>query len=449
MTCCSRTDGKSGAGFSSACTALRSEELGVNGQRKREQTPVTAGRLRIEPGEIGAALEKIRRDTAALDRSRDIAAYGRAAPRMRVTLSNLVFLLSDHCPSISDAAIDDVLTELAVSHPSRFFVIQYHSHARAGCSEVETSVASRCVLANSGIHTCSEEVYMDVQPKTLPGVSNILLSLFLPDIDIVLLPLCDPVFTVSDEESVVRRSRYLTLLATIGSMSDVLVYDSSTFEDYELSLAQLIEEGQSARRHRDLNWGRTARWRSLIADQFDLPRFSEALAGLESLTLTCDVPSTALSCGRIPADALIVSSWMLAALGYCCFRRAEEEDEKALLVYARKQPGGVETAVRFKSSEASSARRLKSVEFAFPAARNLLKLKIENYPDKSSALLSCDIPSGGKKECEIDIRCAAFPQQPLSALIRVGVGMQGIDPEYLRTVETARNLARASKLRTS
>lgn len=301
-----------------------------------------AARPVVEPSQIERELVKIWREAAAADAAEESSAHssGEIAPRLRATLCNLILVGGAVTDSSVQRYVDSVITELCVAHPSRFFVVDLESELPAvggggpeAVSEtsklVQTGVSSRCVLANSGAHLCSEEVYVRATPAGVVVVPNLLTSLLVADVEVVLALVVDPLL-VNNLDSSAPMDR---LLVGLRPLVDKLVYDSSTFVDYRQSLECLLRFGRVGATSvtadgtlqfdgahqvtvRDLNWQRTKRWRTLIAEQFSGQRFErgeEAVAGVR-LEACCD--GDALGRGIVPADVLLLAGWFVASLRY-------------------------------------------------------------------------------------------------------------------------------------
>lgn len=424
-----------------------------NVRLSREGPLALLERVSVPFDQIAKSLEKIRREAAQLDQEEERKVTGRSAPRFRATLSNLIFLWTDCGKMVDEKVLDSLISELCVNHPSRFFIVQYSAFG-AACSGL-AQVYSRCVMANSGVHVCSEEVYISVQPNTLPGVSSLLLSLLLPDIDLVLSVFCDPVLPGKSEQVDLARDRFLRLFRSLRQISNVIVYDSAAFENYDASLCELLGETHlSARerervRHRDVNWTRTKRWRSLITEQFDAPRFANAAPNISQITFYCRVKQEELRRGLIPAQALLISGWLLASLGYSAIELLDELDLARLSF--RAMPKGVSSrasTVAFVSESEPCFNEkgdLNSIEMHLESSEERLRLTLKRMREKQLAVVAADVLESAEypqDSCEVEIRSTPFPEPAIENLVAETVGMQGEDQGYLAAMEWGRRIVR-------
>lgn len=285
-----------------------------------QATALLYGKPLVKPSAIEGELERVRSATAAQDAARDAERGGPAAARVKATLKN-VLLLNTQCgtPS-SDTEIDRLIDTLCFAHPSRFFVVDGNlaaaKSADAGKMGLATAVSSRCFLAESGAHVCSEEIYISATGASVSHIPNLLVSLLVPDIDTVLLVLGD----LCDAKPEVHQ-----LLSGMVEVSDQVVYDSSEFADYAsgvqillTALAPTSGEGTTpaspkTQKLYDLNWPRLRRWRSLVAEGFDAERFVSASDHIHRvrLSIAADPERPAM---RVSAEAALIGGWMLASL---------------------------------------------------------------------------------------------------------------------------------------
>lgn len=285
------------------------------------------GKLVVKPGTIAGELEKIRRMAADQDSRTEAAAGGSAAPRVKATLSNLVVLTSSARPGGITAAnkrqLDDLITDVCIQHPSRFFIIEYQgdlSDPQLYTHGVRTAVSSRCVLTNSGAHVCSEEIYVGVASAGIAAVPNLLISLFAPDVEVILLMLGDAEYADEGFES---------LLKAVRPVCSAVVYDSAKFVDFaegvfgtvgirgepgSLKLATQSDSRTAIPRARDINYRRLRRFRELIAEGFEGDRF--AATAVEKVVIGFSAGPETFTSDRVPGEAFVIGGWIASCLGW-------------------------------------------------------------------------------------------------------------------------------------
>ncbi|HEV2528694.1 MAG TPA: glucose-6-phosphate dehydrogenase assembly protein OpcA [Thermomicrobiales bacterium] len=102
--------------------------------------------------------------------------------------------------------------------------------------------------------------------------------------------------------------------------SDQVVYDSALFGDVYRSLAELEPiVGQISRRQgasTDLTWLRTAIWRGLVAQFFDVPPTPDAVHTISDVTMTYDPTGSAEGMPSGQSAALLLLGWLSSRLGW-------------------------------------------------------------------------------------------------------------------------------------
>ncbi len=422
----------------------------------REQNPVTPGKISVPPEKLAEEVERIRREAARLDAESEAQVHGEAAPRFRATLCNLIIFVSHHGRAVIEQTVDNLITELCVSYPSRFFVVDYSCEGAAvqcTCdSAVRCAVSSRCVLANSGLHVCSEEVYLGVRPKSLHVVSNLLLSLLVPRADTVLLMLCDPARKLLHCWHEHAEERFISLVQSIALECDLLVYDSQLFDNYAESIEALLSKSESSLlpqpslTHRDLNWRRTERWRQLIAGQFDSEQLAAAVRSIKRIRLSCFTADSEAAGSSIPADALLLAGWLVSCLGWTLAHAAPLQLEPGVNLLC--QVDGSETAVQFVSSKSAlspgGAAHLASVEIGLQRGDETVAIQISLLAANDAAELAMFVssPASNNVSTERSIRRVPFTSEPLESLVTASVQSCGIDTDYLQALTAACEISR-------
>ncbi|MCC6952879.1 MAG: glucose-6-phosphate dehydrogenase assembly protein OpcA [Deltaproteobacteria bacterium] len=278
------------------------------------QTPVTtSGQVHVNPAEIERELLRVWRETAALDMSAQPTQGAERDTRVRAILSNFVIISRADDQTVPAGHIDDIVTAMCVSYPSRFFILRCGD---VNGPELDTSVSSRCVLARSGAHVCSEELHVRASEAGLRFVPNLLRSLYAADVPVVLL-------LVGDALGGTSASGVRTLIRTLEAEANMTVFDSGNFADFGAGLNVLkdatgvgLDDVSSRALRRDLNWYRLERWRVLIAEQFDAERYAQGVTNISRVRLTCAVEPKMLHDGFVPSESLLLGAWFSIALGW-------------------------------------------------------------------------------------------------------------------------------------
>lgn len=424
----------------------------------REHHPVAQGRIAVPPARLGEELEHIRREAAKLDAEQELKETGRSTPRLRTTLANLIIFVSRHGWSVTDGAIDKLITELCISHPSRFFVVTYACDgAAAQClceGKVTTAVSSRCVLADSGAHICSEEVYINVRPKSLPVVSNLLLSLLVPNVNTVLIMLCDPARKLLGCWHENAEQRYITLVRSIAKECSLLVYDSLLFDNYGESLAALLQENGTSVlpgrecAHYDLNWGRIEKWRALVTEQFDAERMSSAVGNIKELRFVSSRRVGQREERHCSSEALLLAGWFMARLGWEAVD-AQQQPGEAVAVSCQ-APVGTRPVIRFSEEEQATrgdaAGSVSLIELVLEGEEKKERIRLEQLTGQGTIAVSLDPAATGGAHDSL-VRRVPFVRQPLeksivSDLRSHGGNMTQIrDRDYLDAVNKAASVS--------
>lgn len=247
---------------------------------------VPVSTLDVNPQEIERMLRSIWSEAVKLDRSEE-----EEAPRLRTTLSNFIIF------RLSQVGLDDLIADLCVQFPSRFFVVSLDEQIDG--EKISTGVSSRCVLSHGGRHVCSEEILIRCGQRAIPYVGSLLRSLFVPDVPIIALTLGEP--TTSESRD---------MLSLLGEMGDLFLYDSRSFGNFHFTaefFLSLRREGNTG--VRDLNWYRTARYRSLIAERFDSGVYRELWREISQVKF---VSGDSIQDSR----SLLLAGWMATVLNW-------------------------------------------------------------------------------------------------------------------------------------
>ena len=418
-------------------------------------------KLTVKPGNIAGELEKIRRMAADQDSRSDAAAGGSAAPRVKATLSNLVLLTSSAGPGgISPAdrrLVDDLITDVCIQHPSRFFVVEYQGDAKADTSSYQhgilTAVSSRCVLTNSGAHVCSEEIYIGVSRQGIAAIPNLLISLFAPDVDVILLMLGD-----ADRED----DGFGSLLKAVRPVCSAVVYDSSKFADFaegvwgtvglrgepgSLKLATQSDSRTSIPRPRDINYRRLRRWRELLAEGFEGDRFASASAAVERVIIRFSCGTEPKDNGRIPGEAFVIAGWIAACLGWSPgLSRSKIPGGMAVQCSLNGEDRWFEFVVDSLPNPEGAARTLTEIDLHFNPQVFAGRLSVKRPVGSSVAELAVfedQLKPDGAASCEFFVRNAPCLDMTFESLVLKGIVAQRGDSEFDASIAGALALASA------
>lgn len=359
------------------------------------------GKESVAPSGVIAALERIRgaaaADSPGLGLSKTEQDSG-STLSVRSTLSNLIFLKNELDGEIFNAgmkvSMDELVSELCLAHPSRFLVASLRSDVEG----LQTSVSSQCVVAHSGAHVCSEEVYISVDEGSSQYLSNYILSLLVPDVSAVLVVLGDVG---------VEGEAFHTVLQSVAAISDRIIFDSGAF-------SQLVPSAQTLRRGdfeqplllSDLTWMKLARWRELISEQF------ESQAGVKNpeciSRIEISFKKTNSSEPKVPVEALLLTSWLIDSL---------HADVRSVLPTS---DGGMELVLKKKhkfkiqlspvEDEIKDSMPIKKVDFAME--RDNLScgfsiVRVDNEFAEVSIGFS-SLASSTENSCDLNVRRVSF-----------------------------------------
>ncbi len=356
-----------------------------------------SGKVEVAPANIRGELAAIWNKTAS-DDARQAQAQDKSSEttRIRATLSNIIILLPPVPDKESLASVDSLIESLCIAHPSRFFVIDMLEPDAKGAS-LRTAVSSRCVLASSGSHVCSEEIYISSKPEAAQHVPNLILSNLVPDVAADFLLIGNPLITDCPQED----ERVLQLIGASDRMSDRVIFDSSQFEDFGRCLDALLSQydvgegsssfgvsgiyGKGNFKFRDVNWRRLRRWRALVREQFEIERVSERTSELSSIEIvTCNSNASA----RVGADAALIGAWIARCLEFD-FGDASTDGSTISL---KLRGAEVQACLKFKAASDQGFRDGEMLEIRFLLGPDVggLVLSLRRSVDDRSLVVSVE-----------------------------------------------------------
>jgi glucose-6-phosphate dehydrogenase assembly protein OpcA len=218
------------------------------------------------------------------------------------------------------------------------------------------------------VRTCSEEVYLKVNGEGIPLVASLLTSFFVADVPRVLALPGDPIVPVLGGREL--DWPFIRLFRRVLSVSDRVVFDSTRFKNFFHTVRLLLSsaEGQCDAEHEDdddsalehsvlrmlsdLQWERSERWRSLIAELFDATSLQELFGELSRVRLVSS------SCSA-SAEAFLIGGWIVQALGLRVERAISNSEIVCTLPY------GKEVVLDLRSGKAGEEEGLEQVTFVF------------------------------------------------------------------------------------
>ncbi|MDD2941443.1 MAG: glucose-6-phosphate dehydrogenase assembly protein OpcA [bacterium] len=252
------------------------------------------GRI-VAPGNVASELLKFWRETADHDRS----ARSSDSPRLKTTLANIIVFAGCEESSACSKWLQDLLTELCLSYPSRFVVVV---SSRDSGEQLTCSVNSRCVLSDNGQHVCSEEIYLRVPVGARKHLKHMLWSLLVPDIEVIMIAL--PGFLGYEELEALQET-----ISPLADLAGRIIYDSACVP----AAATLWSVGTEEPLHLyDTSWVRLLGLRNLVREQFDSPLAKDLIMGLECV----EISYSARSSGLLPPNKVfLLAGWILSCLG--------------------------------------------------------------------------------------------------------------------------------------
>ncbi|MCC6220284.1 MAG: glucose-6-phosphate dehydrogenase assembly protein OpcA [Deltaproteobacteria bacterium] len=305
--------------------------------------------FQVDLDKVESALRAIWRQTAERDFAEDSerAKSLQSSPRVRAIFSNIIFLCSSEKTGV-EHDVDELIGELCIAHPSRFFVVEFsaeknYSDANKSVLPIETFVSSRCALAHSGAHVCSEEVYIRTSREGFAGIPSLLLGLLVADVSAVMVLNCDPFFPCGSKgrRSCEDGSGVMELFSLLWPICDRVIYDSRQFSKYLSNGPRFIEHvGSLCKRAReedgivgasgcagslensghgnlgvrDLSWVRLKGFCDSVAGLFELPREQGAVRRIVRVVIVCSQLSDEFV--ELPSDACLLGAWILSRLGF-------------------------------------------------------------------------------------------------------------------------------------
>lgn len=373
-----------------------------------------AMRIAVKPAGIEQELTNAWRQAADADSAREAAALGGAEPRVKVTLSNIILCADTTHSNVSPQLVERIIEDLCATHPARFFIVE--PNLQADAPPIETAVSSRCVMADSGSHVCSEEIYIAAAVKGIEPLNNLVLSLLVPDVETITLFFADPCAAEGDWPRL-----FADVSKELFALSDRVIYDSLLFSDYECGIAQLAAfAGGSAfdlspflqGKYRDLNWRRIKRWRTLLAEQFDGLGFDRRSWRIAEAALSSAIGVPRLIKGFIPSGSLLMIGWFASRLQWKIEDTCRSDSGSVCLAGKDNNNQGV--SLRLTASAANVEAELEhliAISVRASDGKSDIALEIERLIDAPSCRVTIETKAGRTE------RILPFAAKPMVELL--------------------------------
>ena len=215
---------------------------------------------------------------------------------LRQCVLNLVIFLED----VSDAALVSRLVDrVADAHPIRVIAIAFDTQADERV--VRAWIKVECGEAVSGGRLVSEEIALTAHPNSAARLAAAVSAVLSPDLPVALWWRGGAPFLSRLFKGVVK-------------LADCIVVDSIRFGDGAAALdtlRRLSELRGGTIALADMNWKRTASWRSTLAACFDDPAVAELLPDLDGCTIDFSLGKKDASAPP-SARSLLLAGWLVS-----------------------------------------------------------------------------------------------------------------------------------------
>ncbi len=411
------------------------------------------GKPLIKPSTIEGELEKIRMAAAADDAADEKGKGSTPAARVKATLKNIILINAKGSNRAADTDIDSLIDKLCVAHPSRFFIVDGNLDPER--MDLATAVSSRCFLAESGLHVCSEEIYVSASERSSVLVPNLLLSLLAPDVDVVVVLLGNP-------EDISPAAA--AILGGIAKLSDLLLFDSCHCRQYLGGLVPILGAANitremygvlaadpSAKSLADINWPRLRRWRGLVAEGFDAAKFVDSADETTEVSFVINGDPSQKNHLLGSAEAWLMAGWIISSLslrvGDCRSNGTSSVEFDCTRIKADESLKGKNCLLKFEVSSYSAAAAsgaLSSIDFKIVSDSFEGSLRVDRRFDKGTAEISMGITHSEAEpdnSCEFTVRSLPFSTQDFSDEILSALVARRPESTFRRALQAAVVLA--------
>jgi len=205
-----------------------------------------------------------------------------------------------YCEDVDDAAaVSATVDHIARAHPIRSVILLLDP--RADAASVRAWVKAGCTESVPDQTLCSEEIVLATNPDGALRLASAVQSVLSPDLPVVL-------WWRGGSPFLMRLFKGLTPLV------DKIVVDSILFGDGPAALdtLQRLDGVAAAISLSDMNWERTASWRTTLAACFDDAAVLELLADLNRCEITFSLGEAQ---SNVPsARSLLLAGWLVSRL---------------------------------------------------------------------------------------------------------------------------------------
>jgi hypothetical protein len=339
---------------------------------------------------------------------------------VRAILSNFVIILPPNS-NFSSNDSQKLLQSVSMLYPSRFFIITISEEEQTP----KCFVSSRCIMAQSGAHVCSEEIYINAGSNQVEFIPSLLTSLFVADVKRVLIVLGD--LPANSRE-------FLLFLEKLRLQTDIILYDSFSFKDYSYS-ASIFSRNKSDSteskinekniRIRDLSWYRTEKWRMLIAEHFDSPDYVSKIDSITNLSFY-------YYHDQIPGEVLLLIGWIERCLSWQFYDSTSTSSLTTLSYNSTK--GNIHKITLHKlggerKQEADKLATLEQIDLSIGEIK-ALELK-RDFKNQLVAVTTQPVTdSKDSNVCDLSIRKVPFKSDSLEQLLLLPLHSSGIDDYF-------------------
>lgn len=216
------------------------------------------------------------------------------------TLNLLVFVTSQ-----TDAAgIDETLTDVTSTHPSRAILIVADRSSQT--SSLDAQVTSRCTLPTAtSKQVCCEQVTINATGSQVTEVTSAVAPLLVSDLPVYLWWCAVPRIT---DKVTFRR---------LADLSDRVIIDSADFTDPQgdvASMATMLRNTPRWTAISDLNWARLTAWRALLSGFYDINEYRPLLKAVDHIAI--EYSPSAADPEALSPRALLLGGWLASRLGW-------------------------------------------------------------------------------------------------------------------------------------
>ncbi len=382
------------------------------------QTHESAGAVSVSGIDVG----KLEKELAAMwQPAKGADGTATAAGVTRVCVLNLIVYAAQQ---EDRAEIDKMLDEVTAQTPSRIILL-IADHAAAD-AKLEGYVSTRCQTSSKGAkQICGEQITIEASGPVLENVSTAIEPLLVPDVPVFLWWKDIPHY----EDKLFNR---------LVDLSDRVVIDSLAFdhphEDVQ-RLAEIIRSRPQFMLVSDINWGRMTAWRTLLASFWDVPDYRALLDHIDNVVIEYDPADIAHE--QIAAQALLVSGWLAARLGWMVSAEGASNDGPVHHVSALAL-GGRSVNLEFRAALDREGHDGMLASVTLRAGQGAAEFSVG--VNEAGTKLSTEAHVGAAREIE---RVLAYEQKTEGQRLSRELGLLVRDKIYEQTVAAAAQMLAA------